>query len=469
MIKLLKKLNPIKKLSISTQLFINYIFLFIILILALIVTFTFGALHLDNELGEFDSDTEIILEDIEEFGVEKAFEISKLPEGSYIEILNSELIVIDQHKSIHDNGYKYSYIEFVKLGTDGSYQYQIFHDTGIENGDIVLIYNPKYPENENEALQLIKEIVILIITIFIVIVFLVLLIYSKFTSKTLVKPIQRILEGVKKISKGDYSTRINYNSKNELGYLINAINQMTQKIENEIALRERSENNRKRLILDISHDLKTPLTNVLGYSETLSLSNDLDNELKNKYIDIIISNSKKANNLLQDLFELSHIENDTPFLIEECDLSEFLREILIEYIPELEANNMSFDFDIPDEKILVKMHALKLERAISNIINNSIKYSGNNTTLRLKLKSLDDKVVLIIEDNGAGIPTDFAKDIFEPFVRLDVSRNSKTGGTGLGLGITKAIIEKHNGSIKLDTSYRDGCRFIISLPIIKDM
>ncbi|WP_432662248.1 HAMP domain-containing sensor histidine kinase [Wukongibacter baidiensis] len=416
-----------------------------------------------NSFGIFYMDASDILENIDTYGLQRAYETSNLPEGSYIEVLDQDQKVIDQYKSIHDVGYKYSDEEFDKL-TINSYQHLIV-GMNEENDNMLLVYNPKYPENEEKAEALARRILIQTIILFIVSIFTVLLIYAKFTSKTIVRPIKEILEGVKTISLGDYSKRINYKSKSELGYLIEAINQMSEKIEKEIGLREKSEDNRKRLILDISHDIKTPLTNILGYAETLRLSDDISKESRDNYVDIIISNGKKANNLIQDLFELSHIESsNNSIAMESCDLSEFIRKILLDYIPELEDNDMSFEFDIPDQRIMIKMNAQKLDRAISNIINNSIKYSGKGTTLRLELKDLDNRAVLIIEDSGIGIPMDLAKDIFEPFVRADVSRNSKTGGTGLGLGITKAIIEMHGGTIHLDTSYLDGCRFVISIP-----
>ena len=150
--------------------------------------------------------------------------------------------------------------------------------------------------------------------------------------------------------------------------------------------------------------------------------------------------------------------------LEDRDFSEFVREILVSYIPELDDNNISYDFDIPDKEILVKMNPQKLERAINNIINNSIKYGEKNMSLKLSLKDLGNNAFLTIEDSGLGIPDELSESIFDPFVRADNSRNSKTGGTGLGLAISKGIIKIHGGSIKLDTSYKDGCRFIISIP-----
>ena len=104
-----------------------------------------------------------------------------------------------------------------------------------------------------------------------------------------------------------------------------------------------------------------------------------------------------------------------------------------------------------------------LDRALSNIILNSIKYNSPGITISIKLLIADGKAVIIIEDDGVGIPKEFEGDIFEPFVRVDATRNSKTGGTGLGLAISKAIIEKHGGNIYLVQDIDKGCKFIIKL------
>lgn len=461
MIRFPFNINPFKKISISAQLFLNYLFLFILLLLVLVLTSVIGAYNIgkhyeSNEMGPFS-----INESIDSYGPKKAFEIHKLPEDSYIEVLDSKLTVIDQYNSSHNIGYTYPQSIFNRLALNYSEGYELHYST--EKDTITLIFNNNY--SEAKEIKFFKRLYIYLLLFFIISVLLVLIIYAKLTSKTLVRPIRKILEGVTTISDGDYRTKIDYKSRNELGYLIESINQMSEKIQHEIDLREKSEDNRRKLILDISHDLKTPLTNILGYSETLHHAKELEKDLKNEYLDIIISNSKKANNLIQDLFELSHMENSNSDIpLANRDFSEFIREILVGYIPELDDNNIDYDFDIPDREINVKMDSQKLERAINNIINNSIKYREKNMSLKLKLEDTNNKAILTIEDSGIGIPYEFAESIFDPFVRTDNSRNSKTGGTGLGLAISKSIIKIHGGSIKLDTSYRDGCRFVISIP-----
>ena len=307
----------------------------------------------------------------------------------------------------------------------------------------------------------------LYIVMFLSILFSILLIitfFSRISAKMIVKPIKVLVDGVDKISMGDYSSRIYLRSQNELGILKDSINTMAETIDNEISFREKIEENKKRLILDISHDLKTPLTNIQGYSESLTLSQDLSSETK-QLLSIIISNSKKANKLLNDLVDLSHLDAMENPSFSKINICEFTRELLIDYIPEFESKGIELEVDIPDEIILLNINEQKLTRAISNIINNAIKYVKISPKLKLCIYKKANSVFLSITDNGNGIPIYYVDEIFEPFVRLDSSRNSKTGGAGLGLSISKAIIELHKGKLFIDKTYRDGARFIMEFPL----
>ncbi|SHH31946.1 sensor histidine kinase [Tepidibacter thalassicus] len=461
------------KLNISTQFFINYLFLFILLIAIVILSFVTSIIYIEKNypLPQDDINMSKLYKNINKYGIKKACEIENISSNSYVELLDENLKVISQYNSKHKIGYIYPQKVFNKILIN-SYNakelnytkyYSDFQFYYSKNTDNILLI--ALPNQYNFPL---KNFFAFILSFFIISFFIVIVIYAKITSTSIVRPIKKLVHGVNKISNGNYNIKINFKSKNELGLLRDAINQMAQKIQNEINLREKSEKNRKRLILDISHDLKTPLTNIIGYSETLYQNKNLEDDVKNKYLDIIISNSKRANNLIQDLFELSKIESDNNKIeFKNYDICEFIRRILVNYIFELEENGMSYEFDIPEKEIICKISPKHLERALSNIIINSIKYSGKNTTLKLKVKKLSDISVITIEDDGIGINSDSLNDIFEPFVRGDISRNSKTGGTGLGLAITKAIIEKHGGTIYLDKYHKKGCKFIISIPLAK--
>ncbi|MGL5351923.1 MAG: ATP-binding protein [Clostridium sp.] len=281
---------------------------------------------------------------------------------------------------------------------------------------------------------------------------LILLVYlfARITSKKFVKPIVVLKEGMKDLTNGDYGRQLVVKSKNEFKELADGFNLMSTTIKEEKEENERLQQERNKLILYISHDLKNPLAAVLGYSEILSESENLSYEEKLEYLNIISKNSKRANKIITDLFDLSIIEsNDYKLNAKEVDINEVLREIVADYIPELEKKAFKYEFNISEDEHLILIDEVKFTRAISNLIDNSIKYNNENTTLTIESKIDLDKIEIIISDNGKGISEEAREKIFEVFMREDKARNSQTGGTGIGLAITKAVIEKHGGTIKL--------------------
>ena len=472
---MIKISNPLRKINISTKLFLNYLFLFVILVFILIFSFAGGISYIAKQnMGTIDDvDMESLYENIYEYGIERACKTEGIKKNSYVELLDENLKVIEQYNSVHSKGYIYQQKEFNKIIIPNYYYYQYSDDLN-EKANSFNVYYAKETGNillasvPNQEIKFIQKVFKVTFVIFVLVLLVFIIIYAKWTSISLVRPIKALVKGVNEISKGHYNTRIKIKDKNELGILKDAINNMSQKIQEETFLREKAEKNRKRLILDISHDLKTPLTNIMGYSELIYYETDLDESIKNKYLNIIMSNSKKANNLISDLFELSKIDSDDNKIeLKEQDICEFIRILLIDYVFEIEENNMYYEFDIPDDEIRCNISDKYLQRAISNLIVNSIKYSGKESTIKIKIKKEDNSAIINIEDDGIGIKSDSIKDIFEPFVRTDSSRNSKTGGTGLGLAITRAIIKKHGGNIYLDSNADKGCKFIISIPISK--
>ncbi|MBF8981947.1 HAMP domain-containing histidine kinase [Lutibacter sp. B2] len=456
MSKLRNKLKLFKNRSISTQFLINYSFLFVLLLIIIGLTFIANYIYVNSMYETSEIDLQHTYNNIDHYGIKKAFELDLLPSDSYLEYLDSSLRVLSSYNSSHNIEYKYNQKEFNEIILSDPCGFTVYYPDN--KNSFLLMYLP--PEKNFIGIFIFNA------SFFIICLIIAIILYAKVTSIKIVQPINHLLKGVDIIRKGDYNNKIEFESKNELDLLKDSINQMTSKIKEEISLREKSEKNQKRLILDISHDLKTPLTNIFGYAQTLESDNNLSSEQVKKYLNIIISNSNRANNLIQDLFELSQIESEqNVLLMKEKNICEFIRRILISYVPELEEHKMEYLFKIPENPILCPIDHQKLERAIINIIINSINYSGKNTTFYLEVKESDNKAIIIIQDNGIGISEDFAPIIFEPFVRADLSRNTKSGGTGLGLAISNKIIEKHGGDIKLDFEYKDGCRFIISLPL----
>lgn len=292
------------------------------------------------------------------------------------------------------------------------------------------------------------------------------LIYSKITSIGIVNPLKKLSMSARRLRDGDYSARVDLNLKNEFGELQDTFNAMAGKIEQEISLRKQSEENRKKLVLDISHDLKNPLASVMGYADLCRKKQYLSKAEQDAYLDIIYENSARANNLITDLFELSKMES-SEYVINKIrvDACEYVREKMGRAIQIFDKAGFSYDFDIPEKEIMVMLDIAQMDRVFQNLVDNSVQYNPQDTRIKVSVMQMEEEAIIIFKDNGIGIPAEIAKDIFQPFVRADRARNSQTGGTGLGLAIVEKIIVAHGGKIRLITDKNRGCEFIINFPI----
>ncbi|MBU3190919.1 HAMP domain-containing histidine kinase [Clostridium bowmanii] len=476
--KLRKISSHFKSKKMATQLFKNYIMFLVILIGIFILTM--GALLFYFSINFEESTTDkttaqyIIKQSYKDI---KALNFIKYK--GYVEVLDKNLVIIMQNGSKHEVGYKYTvqyYHDMITNNLKDGYFYSSKYGDKKEFILITAMPNSIFDtytwgvehQEQLEASGIHADTVFTFLNIFPFIIFAFLLstmvLYSKLTSRIFVKPLKKLLKGVNTMKNGEYSARVEIDSLNEIGELMDAFNSMAEKIQQEKLLKKKAEDNRKRMILDISHDLKNPLTSILGYSEFLLENDDIVPEEKNKLLKVINNNSMRANDLIQDLFEYSRVESTEYKLdIGKHDIGEFLRELIAGYVPIMEQKGVQYEFDITEDEVVISFDRKNLDRAISNIILNSIKYNKPGITISIKLLIADAKAVIIIEDDGIGISKEFQGDIFEPFVRVDDARNSKNGGTGLGLAISKSIIEKHGGSIYLVRDINKGCRFIIRL------
>ena len=292
-------------------------------------------------------------------------------------------------------------------------------------------------------------------------------IYSRITAAGITVPLQKLCEGTRHLREGNYSARVDLNLKNEFAELQNTFNDMAARIEHEISLRKKSEEDRRRLILDISHDLKNPMSSIQGYAELLMQKPDMTGQERGEYIKTILNNSKRANRLLTELFELSQMDSpEFSLKLEKTDICECLRQICGELVPQLEREGFEYKFDIPEEGIFVMLDTGRFSRIIQNIADNAMRYNPRGTLVAVRLKLQDNQAVIDFSDDGAGIPARLAENIFKPFVRADDSRNSQTGGSGLGLSIAKRIAEAHGGDLTLLPGGNKGSTFRITIPAI---
>ncbi|OPJ54624.1 sensor histidine kinase [Clostridium oryzae] len=447
--------------SLQKNLFRKYTISFVVFQIIYIIIMSFCMKFLSNKSANFVFMADDVYNSINDNGLKKYLSNSFIQGKSYIEILDLDYRVKLSIKSPHKVGYMYSKDRMLSIANNrikNLHQYFL-----AKRQQILLVY-------EDDDVNPYTTIYALAIIAFLSLMILAYIIFFKvmaaLVSKTIGKPLSLLLEGVNAFKNKNYSHRINFNSNNELNELKKAFNSMAAELGTEISERIKAQNINKQMILDITHDLKTPLTNIEGYSELLRENHLLEESVKEKYLDIIISNSKRTNNLIKDLFDYTYFDNKY-IVKEKVDFCEMLRRLLVEYIPIIEDNKKQYEFNIPEQSIKVFMNRKMMERAICNIINNFIKYSGDSTKIQFDLSYDETSMELVVSDNGAGISKEKLQDIFLPFVRGDDSRNPKTGGTGLGLAITKKVIEDHGGSIRIEQRQEDGCRFVINLPVSK--
>lgn len=330
--------------------------------------------------------------------------------------------------------------------------------------DLAFVYNK---EIASKDMQSVIGLIAAVILLYFIMLTICAAVYSKFTAVRFTNPLKKLVEGTQGLRNGDYSTRVQLNLKNEFGELQDTFNTMAEQIGHEISLRQQADDNRKRLILDISHDLKNPLAAISGYSELcLNKLPSSDEDLKN-HLRVINENSDRANKLLISLFELSKLESaEFSLKTNREDICEYVRECMSNYLPALDSAGFIYSFDIPEQEIFSMIDREQMNRVFANIIDNALKYNSTGTEISVRVWQEDSQAVIIFADNGTGISNDMVKEIFSPFVRGGALRNSHTGGTGLGLSIVKMIVQKHGGDILLQKQQNAGSEFEIRIPII---
>lgn len=219
--------------------------------------------------------------------------------------------------------------------------------------------------------------------------------------------------------------------------------------------RQLSEQQKNDLIVYLAHDLKTPLTSVIGYLSILEESPDLPPEQRAKYVGITLDKAYRLEQLINEFFEITRL-NLSELSAEKTnvDLSVMLLQLTEEFYPQLTEHNMTL---IPDIESGIKLYADadKLARALDNLLKNAVNYGWDDSEVKLSAHLSGENAVIMLSNKGDEIPQEKLARIFDKFCRLDSSRRSKTGGAGLGLAITKQIIELHNGTISAACSGND--------------
>ncbi|QMV42040.1 HAMP domain-containing sensor histidine kinase [Cohnella cholangitidis] len=252
-------------------------------------------------------------------------------------------------------------------------------------------------------------------------------------------------------------------SKDEIGQLTRHYNEMAHRIQSQSLQIEQLEDRRKILLSNLSHDLRTPLTMILGYAETIRTGTYQDENELQAGARIILQRSRYMDKLLDQLLDISRQEAGA-FELHPAptNLSELLRKIVSEYLLFLDGQNFAVDVDIPEKDIEASIDASLVERALSNLLDNAIRYGSEGQFIGIRLFEEENEVCITIMDRGKGVSPEDRERIFERFYRADEGR--KGAGLGIGLAIVKEIVESHHGRIQVMSTPYVETLFLVRLP-----
>lgn len=284
--------------------------------------------------------------------------------------------------------------------------------------------------------------------------------FTSILTHKLSTPLLEMEKATRKIAAGDLNTRVFNDSRDEIGSLATAINDLAVEL-------HRYRTNRREFLANISHELQTPITYMEGYANALEKELYQSEEEKKQYLQIIQRESSRMSKLVSDLFELSKMEDGKIGLIfEEVDLVEVVENAILrtkmkaqEKGLQLQVNQMH---DIPS----INADGLRMEQVIINLIENAIRYTESGF-VAIELTNKLREVKVIVEDTGIGIPKEDLPFLFERFYRVEKSRSREYGGTGLGLAIVKQLVELQGGSITVKSQIGRGTRFELVFPVAR--
>ena len=281
-----------------------------------------------------------------------------------------------------------------------------------------------------------------------------------------VQYMQKLSIAMHKISNGDLTTTVDIEGDNELSQMAMELNQMAEQVRSLMEREREAERTKNDLITNVAHDLRTPLTSIIGYLELLSSNRPLDEEMRKKYLYIDYKKSCHLQVLIEDLFGFTSLGyGKITAKMAELDIVNLLAQLLDEFYPIFEQNHLEYSYNTNVPSKIIVGDGTLLARLFDNLLNNAVKYGNDGKMINVILNAEETAVTIQVINFGSIIPANELNTIFEKFYRMEQSRSTQTGGTGLGLAIAKNIVDVHNGSITAESSL-NGTIFKVVLPTI---
>lgn len=277
-------------------------------------------------------------------------------------------------------------------------------------------------------------------------------------SMIFVKPFDRLKKSFKKVSEGYFDNKIELDGYTETENIASSYNDMLDKM-------KKLDESRQEFVSNVSHELKTPITSIKVLADSLMMQEDVPNEIYKEFFVDIVNEIDRENEIITDLLTLVRLDKKNSNLnITQININELVELILKRLRPIAAKSNIELVLE-SFRPIIAEVDEVKITSAISNLVENAIKYNVLDGWVRVSLNADHKYFYLKVADSGIGIPEESQEMVFERFYRVDKTRARQTGGTGLGLAITRNIIQLHNGAIKVRSKEGEGTVFTVRIPL----
>ena len=289
-----------------------------------------------------------------------------------------------------------------------------------------------------------------------VILFLLSLIILLFFTEMVYLPLRKITHATEQYAIGNFRYEFQVDSEDEIGYLAASLAYMASEV-------AKSEDNQKRLVANISHDFRSPLTSMRGYLEAM-LDGTIPPEMHEKYIGVVLNETDRLTKLTNSLLTLNNLTTKGMILDRSnFDINQVIKNTAMSFEGTCRQRLISIELVLTGDEMYVNADMVKIQQVLYNLVDNAIKFSHRNSAIKIETVEKSNKLMVSVKDNGIGIPKDSIRLIWDRFYKTDLSRGKDKKGTGLGLSITKEIIQSHNENINVVSTEGVGTEFIFTL------
>ncbi|MDO4285266.1 MAG: HAMP domain-containing sensor histidine kinase [Eubacteriales bacterium] len=364
-------------------------------------------------------------------------------------------------------------METAKTLTASRYEVSVIKNT-FWHGETVFCITAIHPDStDGDAVNYLKNYLLRyvwgVLAFFVLLTVAVNGVLSWWISRSILQPLQLLSHGTREIRNGNLDSAVRYEKKDEFGEVCSDFEEMRSYLRESVQQRLLDEKRRRELITGISHDLRTPLTSIIGYLDGLLEGIADTPEKQLRYLKAIKTRTGSLVNLVESLSEYSRLDRDFHYHMEETDLREYVEQYLRTVRTDAEQSSVEIGFEYEEAAYPVRLDQNEFKRVFDNILTNTVKYRVKDSSrVRISLCRIAGRgeAELVIADDGPGVPQESLEQLFDSFYRVDNSRNRSEKGSGIGLAVVREIIRGHGGSVQAQN--REGLAILIRLPCGED-